>query len=106
MALVSQQLPGPACIAGREDGLALQPALPRPRFVLEEVADSRLCPHELAGARPLEPLGGAAVRLHLRHLFLRFAPGGCFSPLDPSYAPAFSTLPAPLPAASPAADPA
>src|SRR2546423_852830 len=91
MALVSQQLPCPACIAGREDGLALQAALALPRLVLKEVTDSRLRPHELARVRPLEPLGGAAVRLHLRHLF---------------YAPAFSTLPAPLPAASPAADPA
>src|SRR5204863_5835074 len=33
-------------------------------------ADSRLCPHERARARPLEPLGGAAVRLHLRHPLL------------------------------------
>src|SRR2546423_4109025 len=128
MALVSQQLPCPACIAGRGDGLALQAALALPGLVLKEVTASRLRPHELARARPLEPLGGAAVRLHLRHLFLssrgpllrsvprargdsqliplRFAPGGCFSPLDPSYAPAFSTLPAPLPAPSPAADPA
>src|SRR6266436_8623889 len=67
MTLVSQQLPGPASIAGREDSLPLQPALPLPRFVLEEVADARLCPHEFTRARPLQPLGGAAVRLHLRH---------------------------------------
>src|SRR5437588_8361488 len=70
MALVSQQLPSPACIAGREAGLALEAAAPLPRLVLEEVADPRLCPHECARARPLEPLGGAAVRLNLRHLLL------------------------------------
>src|SRR5437879_4976890 len=109
MALVSQQLPSPACIAGREAGLALEAAAPLPRLVLEEVADPRLCPHEFARARPLEPLGGAAVRLHLRHLLLssrrpllrsvrrargdsqliplRFARGGLLFPLDSSSSP-------------------
>src|SRR5581483_10499667 len=55
-------------IATDDLGLALQPARALRRLLLEDVVHVRLAADDLARAGELEPLGGAPVGLHLRHV--------------------------------------
>src|SRR5216683_166694 len=60
--LVPQQLPDPACIAGRQGGFPLESTAALPRLVLEEVPHPSLGAQERSRSRPLDPLLGATVR--------------------------------------------
>ena len=54
-------------VAARHFGFAAEPARAARGLLLEQVRSVRLAAQDLAGARGLEPLGGAAVRLHFPH---------------------------------------
>src|SRR5262245_7391266 len=56
-------------VAGGEGLLAVEPALPLRRLLLEDVVHVDLAAAQLAAARHLDALGRTAVRLHLRHGF-------------------------------------
>src|SRR5215208_2261014 len=54
-------------IRGRHFRLAGERSLPARRLLGQDVRVERVVPQNLAASRLLEPLGGTAVRLHLRH---------------------------------------
>src|SRR5690242_8431850 len=68
--LIAEQPPGSPGVRRGDRGLPLQAAAALALLVFQQVADPGLHPDELAGAGSLQPFGGAAVRLHLRHLCL------------------------------------
>src|SRR3954468_8164680 len=67
--LLPEQRADAVLVAGGDDGHAAEPALPLGRLLLEDVVHERLAPADLAVARDLEALLGAAVRLLLGHRY-------------------------------------
>src|SRR5579875_678234 len=65
--LLSQQLPDLLDVVLRDRPFPVEPGGPAGRLVLEQVITVGAPAHHLPGTGHLEPLRGAAVRLHLRH---------------------------------------
>src|SRR5262249_55754477 len=68
---VGHHLPDAALVRGVDERALAQAPLPLGRLLGEDVLLLAVRPRDLSGSRPLEPLGGPAVGLHLRHPSLR-----------------------------------
>src|SRR5690606_19334275 len=82
-------------VGRRDDLAAAQPPLPIARLARQDVPLERARPEELARSGLLEPLGGAAVGLQLRHgvlVFLPYRPSAAPTPTawPPSSRPAWA----------------